>query len=68
MAYETDVLIIGAGPIGLSAVEFVKVAGATCIVMDVNEGRLAFCRERMGVVHTIVARGDGAEIGRASCR
>lgn len=56
------VLIIGAGPIGLSAVEFVKVAGATCIVLDINEARLAFCRERMGVPHTIVARGDGSEL------
>ena len=50
-----NVLIIGAGPIGLSAIEFVKVAGATCIVLDINAARLAFCRERMGVPHTIVA-------------
>jgi alcohol dehydrogenase len=50
-----NVLIIGAGPIGLSAIEFVKVAGARCIVMDVNAARLAFCRERLGVDSTIVA-------------
>lgn len=49
------VLIIGAGPIGLSAIEFVKVAGAKCTVLDVNAARLAFCRERLGVDHTIVA-------------
>ncbi len=55
-------LIIGAGPIGLSAIEFVKVAGARCIVMDVNEARLQFCRERMGVDHTIATRGDGKEL------
>ncbi|MGH7946301.1 MAG: zinc-binding dehydrogenase, partial [Opitutaceae bacterium] len=55
-------LIIGAGPIGLSAIEFVKVAGAKCIVMDLNEARLAFCRERMKVDHTIVSRGDGSEV------
>lgn len=61
VAAEHNVLIIGAGPIGLSALEFVKVAGATCIVMDISEARLAFCREKMGVPHTIVARGDGAE-------
>lgn len=57
-----NVLIIGAGPIGLSAIEFVKVAGATCIVLDTNEARLAFCRERLGVPHTLVARGDGSEL------
>lgn len=57
-----NVLVIGAGPIGLSAIEFVKVAGATCIVLDVNEGRLAFCRNQLKVPHTIVARGEGAEL------
>jgi 2-desacetyl-2-hydroxyethyl bacteriochlorophyllide A dehydrogenase len=57
-----NVLIIGAGPIGLSAIEFVKVAGANCIVLDISEPRLAFCRERMGVAHTIVARGSGSEL------
>lgn len=57
-----NVLVIGAGPIGLAASEFVKVAGATCIVMDVNEARLAFCRERLKVPQTIVARADGSEM------
>ncbi len=57
-----NALVIGAGPIGLSAIEFAKVAGATCIVLDVNDARLAFCRERMGVAHTITARGDGSEL------
>lgn len=56
------VLVIGAGPIGLSVIEFVKVAGATCIVLDVNEARLAFCRDRLKVPHTITARGDGSEL------
>lgn len=57
-----NVLVIGAGPIGLSAIEFVKVARANCIVVDISEARLAFCREKMGVPHTIVARGDGSEL------
>ncbi len=56
------VLIIGAGPIGLSAVEFAKVAGAKTIVLDINEARLAFCKNTMGVDHTILARGDGSEL------
>jgi 2-desacetyl-2-hydroxyethyl bacteriochlorophyllide A dehydrogenase len=56
------VLVIGAGPIGLSVVEFVKLAGARTIVMDMNQARLGFCRERMGVSHTIVFRGDGGEV------
>jgi 2-desacetyl-2-hydroxyethyl bacteriochlorophyllide A dehydrogenase len=56
------VLIIGAGPIGLSAIEFVKVAAAKCIVMDVNQARLVFCKQRMRVDHTIVSKGDGSEL------
>ena len=56
------VLVIGAGPIGLSVIEFVKLSGATCIVLDLNEQRLAFCREKMGVPHTILSRGDGSEL------
>lgn len=56
------VLVIGAGPIGLSTLEFVKLSGATCIVMDMNEQRLAFCRTTMGVPHTIRYVGDGSEL------
>lgn len=57
-------LIIGAGPIGLSAMEFTKVAGARTIVMDMNEQRLAFVREVMGIPDTILTRGDGSEATR----
>jgi len=52
------VLVIGAGPIGLSAIEFVKAARATCIVMDIDAGRLAFCKERLGVDRTILPQGE----------
>jgi 2-desacetyl-2-hydroxyethyl bacteriochlorophyllide A dehydrogenase len=55
------VLVIGAGPIGLSAIEFVKVSGARCLVMDMNADRLAFCRDVMKVDGIIPATGDGAE-------
>jgi len=47
------VLVIGAGPIGLSAIEFAKLSGARTIVMDMNAARLAFVREKMGVPDTI---------------
>jgi 2-desacetyl-2-hydroxyethyl bacteriochlorophyllide A dehydrogenase len=46
-------LIIGAGPIGLSTLEFVKLSGAKAIVLDANDGRLDFCRRVMGVKHTL---------------
>jgi alcohol dehydrogenase len=56
------VLVIGAGPIGLSVVEFAKLAGVQLIVMDMNERRLDFCRTTMSVQHTITFRNDGTEI------
>src|SRR5438477_436661 len=46
-------LIIGAGPIGLATLEFVKLTGARTIVLDMNEQRLDFCRKVMGVQHTL---------------
>ncbi len=48
-----DVLVIGAGPIGLSVIEFVKLTGATITVLDMNQKRLDFCKNTMGVAHTI---------------
>ena len=53
---EETVLVIGAGPIGLSVIEFAKLAGSRVIVMDLNEQRLNFARERMGVKETILAK------------
>lgn len=47
------VLVIGAGPIGLSVIQFALVTGATLAVMDVSESRLAFCREKLGVKHPL---------------
>lgn len=41
-------LVVGAGPIGLGAMQFAKQAGAHVIALDVNESRLRFCREVWG--------------------
>ena len=65
-----SVLVVGAGPIGLAVLEFVKLSGARPIVMDMNEGRLEFCRSTMGVDHLVQAIGDGTETERLrdACR
>jgi alcohol dehydrogenase len=55
-------LIIGAGPIGLSVLEFTRLTGATVTVMDMVESRLEFCRKTYGIQHTIPFRGDGSEV------
>jgi alcohol dehydrogenase len=55
-------LVIGAGPIGLSVIEFLKLAGARVTVLDLAEPRLRFAKDVMGVHHTIRSTGDGSEI------
>lgn len=49
------VLVVGAGPIGLGIAEFARIAGGKVIVLDINEGRLQFCKDKLGVRHTINA-------------
>ncbi len=48
-------LVIGAGPIGLSVVQFAQEAGARVIVLDVNPARLEFCRRQLRAEHAINA-------------
>jgi len=58
---DEHVLVLGAGPIGLSVIPFVQAAGAIAVVADVSDSRLAFCRQHMNVKTTLDARGDLAE-------
>jgi threonine dehydrogenase-like Zn-dependent dehydrogenase len=53
------VLVVGAGPIGLGTMEAARIAGGQVIAMDIHEGRLRFCRERLQLLHTVAA-GEGA--------
>jgi 2-desacetyl-2-hydroxyethyl bacteriochlorophyllide A dehydrogenase len=50
------VLVVGAGPIGLGIMEFARISGGRVIALDINESRLAFCREKLNVAHTVNAR------------
>ena len=50
------VLVVGAGPIGLGTMEAARIAGGEVIAMDINEDRLRFCREKLGVLHTVRGR------------
>lgn len=52
------VLVIGAGPIGLGVMESARIAGGQVIAMDINEGRLSFCRDRLHLLHTVNASGE----------
>lgn len=54
------VMIIGAGPIGMGAARFARLAGAKTILMDINEERLQFAKEWAESYFTVVAN-DAAE-------
>jgi len=59
---QEHVLVIGAGPIGLSVMVFAKSAGAKVMVLDVAPNRLEFCKTQMQVDHAINAKdGDPLE-------
>ena len=47
------VLVMGAGPIGIGIAAFAKIAGAQVILIDVNDSRLAFCKNLLDIKHTI---------------
>ncbi len=57
VAAGETVLVIGTGPIGLAVIQFAMAAGARVVAMDVNEARLAFCRDTLGVTETLLAGG-----------
>lgn len=57
------VLVIGAGPIGLACLEFLKLMeGVNVIVMDMVQGRLDFCAEKLGINQGIQFKADGSHL------
>ncbi len=55
-----NVLVVGAGPIGLGVMEFARIAGGTVTALDINAERLEFCKGELGVRHVINATDDHA--------
>jgi threonine dehydrogenase-like Zn-dependent dehydrogenase len=51
-----NVLVIGAGPIGLGAMAFARLMQVNVIALDINPDRLTFCRERLGIEQALDAR------------
>lgn len=54
------VMIMGAGPIGLAAMELARIAGAQVIATDIQDKRLQFAHETLGIPFTINATTDVA--------
>lgn len=56
------VMVIGAGPIGLSCLEFLKLMDLKVLVVDFAQNRLDFCAENLGIPHPILAKPDGSHL------
>ncbi len=56
------VLVIGAGPIGLGTMEFARIAGGKVIALDINEGRLSFCKDKLHIPFVVNAKDDVMKI------
>lgn len=48
-----NVLVVGAGPIGMAVMLFAKLKGASVTVLDGRADRLQFCRDALGVTRTV---------------
>jgi 2-desacetyl-2-hydroxyethyl bacteriochlorophyllide A dehydrogenase len=49
------VLVVGAGPIGAGCMLFAKLHGGSVTALDMRQDRLDFCRNVLGVDHTVAA-------------
>tara|TARA_R110001583_G_scaffold190429_1_gene354677 strand:+ start:1646 stop:2656 length:1011 start_codon:yes stop_codon:yes gene_type:complete len=58
---NTDVLIVGAGPIGMGVAQFAKERGARVIMMDMNQDRLDFCKNTLKVDEILLANNNATE-------
>jgi 2-desacetyl-2-hydroxyethyl bacteriochlorophyllide A dehydrogenase len=56
------VLVIGAGPIGLACLEFLKLMDVKTIVMDMVPSRLEFCKQHLGIQHALAFQPDGSHL------
>lgn len=61
LALDDTILVLGAGPIGLSVVQFAQMLGLPLIVADMNARRLQFCQQNMKVSAVLDAGQDDFE-------
>jgi 2-desacetyl-2-hydroxyethyl bacteriochlorophyllide A dehydrogenase len=55
-----NVLVVGAGPIGLSVIRFAQLTGANVVVLEISERRRQFCRQHLKVETCLDGRTDPA--------
>ncbi len=55
------VVVIGCGPIGLGLMKMAQVQGANVIALDVNDQRLAYAKDVLGVDYTVNVNDDALD-------
>lgn len=58
-----NLLVIGAGPIGLGTAKIAQIKGAKVIVADFNENRLKFCSDQLGIADLINLSAESMQDG-----
>ncbi len=54
------IVVIGCGPIGIGIMKLAQIAGANVIAVDVNERRLDYVKDQIGITMTVDAKSDPA--------
>jgi 2-desacetyl-2-hydroxyethyl bacteriochlorophyllide A dehydrogenase len=55
---DEQVLVVGAGPIGLATTQFAKLSGADVAVMEISPSRREFCRNHLGISRLVDPQDD----------
>ena len=63
---EEQVVVVGAGPIGLATAQFAKLTGANVAVMEISPTRREFCRKNLGITTLIDPQEDAVAALRSA--
>ena len=55
------VAVVGCGPIGIGIMKLAQIAGAKVVAIDMNEQRLQYAKEKIGVDYTVKAGAKAAD-------
>jgi 2-desacetyl-2-hydroxyethyl bacteriochlorophyllide A dehydrogenase len=55
------IVVVGCGPIGIGIMKLGQIAGARVIAIDMNQQRLDYAKEKIGIDHTILGGSDAVQ-------
>ena len=61
LSKDDHTLVVGAGPIGLSAYQFARLECENVILADISPARLAFCQKHLGIEATLEISPTGGD-------